>query len=306
MIEVFFQIFPFFALIATGYFAARSGIFSDEATGMMTAFVFNFALPAMLFQFGSRLSINEIFDGAFVSSYLLAGLLLYVVVTMVARFRSQDRSVAAVEAQCAVFGNSGFLAIPMMVGLLGDRAIPALMMVLTVDIVVFGNLLIVLLTIYREGFSSKIFGKTLKSLVTNPMVMSMALGLLYASLNLPKIAPVDRSLEILGQAATPCALFAIGSSLAGKSAERLSVAFWLSFCKLVFHPALAFFFCFYVFDVEPFAAGIMIGVAAMPTAGNIYIVARYYGIAAQRVSATILVSTVLSVVTLSWVLGQIV
>lgn len=306
MLEIFAQIFPFFALIALGYFAAHRGFFSDEATGMMTSFVFRFALPAMLFRFGSGLSLGEIFDGKFVLSYWLAGIVVYILALIVAKLRHVDKATTAVEAQCAVFGNSGFLAIPMMVGLLGERAIPSLMMILAVDIVFFGNLLIIIITVLREGYSSQIFVKVLKSLLSNPMVMSMALGLIYASLHLPLIPPVDRSLEILGSAATPCALFAIGAGLVGKSAERLSIALWLSFCKLVLHPLAAFVFAILILGVDRFSAGIMIGVAAMPTAGNIYIVARYYGIAPQRVSATILVSTIISVLSLTFVLGQVV
>lgn len=271
----------------------------------MTSFVFRFALPAMLFRFGSGLSLGEIFDGKFVLAYWLAGLSVYGLVVLVAYLRKVDKATTAMEAQCACFGNSGFLAIPMMVGLFGDKAVPSLMMILAVDIVFFGNLLIILLTIYKEGFSGKIFSKVSKSLLTNPMVMSMVLGLLYSTLNLPLITPMDHTLEILGSAATPCALFAIGAGLYGKSAERLSIALWLSFCKLVLHPLAAFTFAVLIFGIASFPASIMIGVAAMPTAGNIFIIARYYQVAPQRVSATILISTMISVLTLTWVLQRL-
>ncbi len=306
MISVFLQIFPFFALIALGYFAAKSGLIDEQANGVITRFVFLFALPAMLFRFASGLELRAIFDGKFILAYWFAGLCVYASVTIVARLRKVDGAVAAVEAQCATFGNSGFLAIPMMVGLLGETAVPFLLMILAVDIVFFGNLLIILITVYKEGYSRQIFIKVFKSLLTNPMVMSMVLGLGFAGMGVPQFAPLDRTLEILGAAATPCALFAIGGSLASKSAERLSIAAWLSFCKLVLHPLAAFFFAVVLFSVDTFGASIMISVAAMPTAGNIYIIARYYDVAPNRVSATILVSTMVSVLTLTLVLKQVI
>ena len=107
----------------------------------------------------------------------------------------------------------------------------------------------------------------------------------------------------LGGAATPCALFAIGASLAGKSAERMSVAGWLSFVKLVLHPGAIAIAALMIWPIEPYAAAVMIASAALPTAGNIFILAQHYGVAPQRVSATILVSTVASVVTVSLVLA---
>jgi predicted permease len=61
-----------------------------------------------------------------------------------------------------------------------------------------------------------------------------------------------------------------------------------------------------IFPVEDtYAAGVMIAAAALPTAGNVYILAQHYGVAPARVSATILISTAASIVTLSAVIAWI-
>ena len=112
-------------------------------------------------------------------------------------------------------------------------------------------------------------------------------------------------LTLLGAAATPGALFAIGASLASKSAERLAVAGWLSFCKLILHPAAVAIAALYLFDVDPYAAGVMIAAASLPVAGNVYILAQHYGVAPTRVSASILMSTAASVVTVSLVIAWV-
>ena len=101
----------------------------------------------------------------------------------------------------------------------------------------------------------------------------------------------------------PGALFAIGASLARKTTERMSVATWLSFVKLVLHPAAIAFLALVVWPVETYAAAVMIASAALPTAGNIYMLAQHYEVAPQRVSATILISTAISIVTVSLVLA---
>jgi predicted permease len=100
-------------------------------------------------------------------------------------------------------------------------------------------------------------------------------------------------------------LFAIGASLASKSAERIAVAGWLSFCKLVLHPAMVAIAAVLIFQVDPYAAGVMIAAAALPVAGNVYIIAQHYGVAPARVSASILLSTIASVVTVSLVIAWV-
>ncbi len=137
------------------------------------------------------------------------------------------------------------------------------------------------------------------------MIMSMALGLLVSALHIPIPTPVEEFLVLLGAAATPGALFAIGASLASKSAERMAVAGWLSFAKLVLHPLFVAVAALYLFPLDPFPAAVMISCAALPVAGNIFILAQHYGVAPHRVSATILVSTVLSVVSVPLVIAWV-
>ncbi len=110
---------------------------------------------------------------------------------------------------------------------------------------------------------------------------------------------------MLGAAATPCALFAIGASLASKTAERPTIAIWLSTSKLVLHPAAVAIAALLVFPVDRFDAGVMIAAAALPVAGNVYILAQHYGVAPSRVSSSILISTALSVFTVAAVIAWI-
>jgi len=119
----------------------------------------------------------------------------------------------------------------------------------------------------------------------------------WSWLQIPLPGPLDEFLTLLGAAATPGALFAIGASLAGRQLGRLAVSGWLAFVKLVLHP-LAVGVAALVLSVDPFAASVMVATAALPVAGNIYILAQYFGVGQQRVSAAIVISTAVSIVTL--------
>jgi predicted permease len=306
MWDIFLQTLPFFMLIALGYGSGRTGFFSPEATAYLTKFVFYFALSAMLFRFSANLSLEAILDWQFVFAYLSASGVIYVFATIVALRRRAPLTEAAVEAQCAVIGNVGFLGIPMLVLLLGEDAVGPVMMVLAVDLIVFGSLIVILITGSRDGrMSPKVVWTVTVGLLKNPMIVSITLGLLVSSLNVSIPLPINDFLLLLGAAATPGALFAIGASLASKSAERPAIAGWLSFCKLVLHPAAVAVAALYLFDVDPYAAGVMIAAAALPVAGNVYILAQHYGVAPTRVSASILMSTTASVVTVSLVIAWV-
>lgn len=306
MWDIFLQTLPFFMLIALGYGSGRTGFFSPEATAYLTKFVFYFALSAMLFRFSANLSLEAILDWQFVFAYLSATAVIYVFATVVALRRKVPMAEAAVEAQCAVIGNVGFLGIPMLVLLLGEGAVGPVMMVLAVDLIIFGSLIVILITGSRDGrMSPKILWTVTVGLIKNPMIVSISLGLLVSYLNWSIPVPVNDFLTLLGAAATPGALFAIGASLASKSAERPAIAAWLSFNKLLLHPAAVAVAALVLFDVDPYAAGVMIAAASLPVAGNVYILAQHYGVAPTRVSASILISTALSVVTVSVVIAWV-
>lgn len=306
MIDIFFQTLPFFLLIGVGFGAGKTSFFSPEATAALTKFVFYFALSALLFQFSSRLDIADILDWQFIGAYLTASMAIYLLATLVAFARKLPIEEAAIEAQVAVIGNVGFLGIPMLAMLLGDQAVVSIMLILSVDLIVFSSLVVILVHGSRDGrMSVAILGTIGKGLLANPMIVSIVLGLSVSALDVSVPAPIAQFLGILGAAATPGALFAIGASLATKSAERLAVAGWLSFCKLILHPAAVTIAVLYLFDVEPYAAGVMITASALPVAGNVYILAAHFGIAPARVSASILISTAISIFTVSAVVAWV-
>ncbi len=305
MLAIFLKTVPFFALIGLGYGAGRTRFFTPEATAWLTKFVFFFALSAMLFNFAANLTLAEIFDLRIVAAYLLGTTIVYLIATAAGLFRGLSVSECAVESQCAVIGNVGFLGIPMFVLLLGPASAGPMLMVLATDLIVFSSLIVILITGSREG---RVSVRTLRTvglgLATNPMIVSILAGIAWSATGRDLWTPVEEFVALLGAAATPGALFAIGASLAGKSAERVSVAAWLSFCKLLLHPAAVALAALVLLPVrDPFAATVMISAAALPVAGNVYMLAQHYGVAPQRVSAAILVSTAASVVTVSTIIG---
>ena len=133
----------------------------------------------------------------------------------------------------------------------------------------------------------------------------IAAGLAFGATGTRLPAPADEFLALLGAAATPGALFAIGASLAERALARPLPALWLSTAKLVLHPAAVGLAAFRIFDVAPFPAGVMVAAAALPVAGNTFILAHHFRVAEQRVSAAILISTAAAIATIPPVIAWI-
>ncbi|WP_435140802.1 AEC family transporter [Pseudopelagicola sp. nBUS_19] len=306
MLAIFLKTLPFFALISLGYWAGRTRFFSEEATSYLTKFVFYFALSAMLFRFSANLSLANVLNWRLVGGYLWGTAFVYGIATAVAFVRKLDVPTAAMEAQCAVIGNVGFLGAPMLVLLLGEQAIGPVILVLAVDLIVFSSLIVILITGTRDGQLSILMLRTVGlGLLRNPMIVAISSGLVWSALAIPIPEPMNEFLAILGGAATPGALFAIGASLASKSAGQVQIALWLSFCKLGLHPFFVAIAVLYLFPIDAYTAGVVISAAALPVAGNVYMLAQHYDVAPHRASTAILFSTVFSIATVSLVIAWV-
>lgn len=306
MADIFLRTLPFFAIIGLGFWAGRTRFFTAEATAYLTKFVFFFALSAMLFRFAATLPFAEIFNARLIFGYLIGTAAVYGIATCIAWIRGLDVPTSAVEAQCAAIGNVGFLGLPMLALLFTEAAIGPVMLVLTVDLVVFSSLIVILINGGRDGRLTPATFKLIgMGLLKNPMIVSISAGLVWSSLQIPVPDPLNSFLDILGGAATPGALFAIGASLASKSAERIQIAAWLSFCKLVLHPLFVAIALIWLIPIETFPASVAIAASALPVAGNVYMLAAHYGIAPQRASAAILLSTLVSIVTIPLIIAAL-
>ncbi|MDC3128657.1 AEC family transporter [Paracoccaceae bacterium] len=304
MISIFLQTAPFFLIVAIGYFSGKYKFLGKRGTDAITKFVFYFALSAMLFRFSSQLEISEIFDLKFVGCYVVATSILYLVVIVVSYFSGTKFETAVFDAQIATVGNTGFLGIPLLATLVGSQSVGYVMMILATDFAIFGTLIVVLIMVSRDqSWGIRLLRPIAKGLFQNPMIVSFSLGIFwgYSDYQTPKF--FSEFLVILGQAATPGALFAIGASLSFRKIDDPKSAFWLSFLKLVAHPFLVGIMALYLFYIEPYAAAVMVITAALPVAGNTFMLAQHYKIDPERISAAILLSTLFSALTVTYAIS---
>ena len=310
MVAIFLQTLPFFLIIGVGFLAVKYGALPRDATQYISTFVFYFALSAMLFQFASALSLQELWNKNFALAYGMSYMSVYILALLVALYRKENFAIAAVEAQTAVIGNVGFMGIPMLVLLFGASAAGPVLLVLALDLLIFSSLIVISLTIAQSRHVSlKNLIRVIASIFKNPMILSISFGLIWGAIGIELPEFIAKTLTLLGGAATPTALFVIGMSLAGQAirikgrgSDKAKIALWLSLLKLIILPLLVAFFALYIFNLDRFNAAILIAATTMPTAGNIFLIAQNFNIGAERASLTIFVSTLLSIITLTlWI-----
>src|ERR671916_652859 len=125
-------------------------------------------------------------------------------------------------------------------------------------------------------------------------------GLAVSATGLTPPTPLANFLDLLGGTAGPCALFALGATLAGRTvAGGAAEVSYMTFMKLALHPAALFFTTTVIFSVDPLWATAALLGAALPIAANVFIVARQYDVYVTRTSSAILVSTAVSMVSVS-------
>lgn len=296
---------PVFAIIIAGFAGGRT-VLGQEASAALSAFVYWFALPAVLFLSLARQPLAQIFNGPFIGAFLGSMLMVYFGGALLGRLiRRQRAEVHAMQGLTAAFSNTGYMGIPLFIAAFGpDRLLPALIATVVMSVVMVGIAIIWIELAQSAGNS---LGHALadvgKALAKNPLIVSSVAGLAWNLTGLPLPKPLVNFCQLVGAAAGPCALFAIGVFLAGR---RLSLAWsgvgWMVPLKLVVQPLLAWALIETLFPLDRFWTGATLLLAALPTGALTFVVASQYRTYVEETSQVILLSTIASVPVLSLIL----
>jgi malonate transporter and related proteins len=297
---------PFFGLVLLGWAVARRGMLPLEAIPGLNSFVLLFALPCMLFRFSANTPIAQLLDRSAVTVYLVSALILVALSMLVARRLTMAMNDAAFSALVSAFPNSGFMGVPLLVSLLGPAAAAPAIVALALDMVVTTSLCIALSQLGRSasGRVRPVVLRALRGILSNPLAWSIVLGTLVSATDARLPGPVRLFVDMLAMAASPVALFALGAMLArgqgmacvDDRARDISKVMAMVVLKLLVHPGLVFLVGHlavrFGMRLDPFAAMVLVLVAALPSASNVAILAERFNADASRLARAVLVSTV--------------
>jgi predicted permease len=316
---------PFFALVLLGYLAAQRKVLPESAIPGLNGYVLFFALPCMLFRFGASQPFARLVDPGLVGLYFACAVLV-VAVTIALTWRRaagghgvglQD---AAFGALVAAFPNAGFMGVPLLVRLLGEQAAGPVIGAILVDLLFTSTLCLALAQaggarVGGPGSALHAAARALRGAATNPLPWAILIGAAFAALDRTLPGPIAQIVQMLGDSATPVALFTIGTVLsrAGRHAHsRTPPARYLpvALIKLALHPALVYGLGRAAIalgaPLPAFGLVVLTLVAALPSASNVSALAEIYGADNGRVTRIIMASTLLAFASfsaLAWAFG---
>ncbi len=309
MLEVLGTTASFFVIIALGAFTRYIGLFDEKSSQIFSNFAFYVALPPMIITSIMASPIKGFINFDYIIRFEIATLIIFILSYAAAKYifklKNNENSIFALNA---TYSNYGYIGIPLVILVFGQKAILPASLILVFDIA----FVLALVSIFSNNFkNTSAFLKliiALKSISKNPVIISCLIGLLlsFFEFNLGKIP--ETILKILSGAAVPSALFAIGIMLVSKNIEKAYLELmFISFIKLIIHPILIislFFFWstdeFKMLDIIWFQVAIIF--SCLPVAATVFTVSQYYQAYILKTSSAIIITTLVSIVTIPMVL----
>ncbi len=307
MIEVLSATVPIFLVVALGFLTTRFGLFVREDMTILNRFVVKIALPLLVFVNVSGRSFADIFNATYLLTYALAALAMFALAHVWSAARRHPPTRAPYLGMAMGGTNNGFVGFAIFLIALPEVAGVAVGMDMLVD-----NTLIIPLTLFlaeRAGHSGddsslRILGRSLRSVLTHPMVVAimLALALNAAGITLPPI--LGRAVGLVAQASSGVALFAIGGMLVGlRLGGMLSDVVFSVTGKLLLMPAVALglVIAFEGLGLPPMTPDLKAAAvitAALPTFSILPALASRHG-EADWATASVMLGTVLSFLTLT-------
>jgi malonate transporter len=299
-------ILPVFALIFAGYACRKTNRLGPNASSEINRFVVYLALPALLFDIMARTAWSTLDQPGFVAVFGIGSGAVFLVTLIVRLKQSRHLADASIDGLNAAYPNTGFVGLPLCMLAFGHASLaPAVIATIMTVCVLFAVAIVLIeLGLQTEKHLGATVMKVAKSLVTNPLLVAPLAGALWSGTGLSISGGAEAFLKLLGGAASPCALVALGLFLGEKSkGSAAGTTTMLVSLKLVVQPLLTWWLAFHVFALPPLWANTAVILSALPTGTGPFMLAEFYRREASVTSSTILFSTIVSLITVTLCLG---
>lgn len=295
---------PIFLMMVVGYILKKIKMLDERTTGVINKLVFRLFLPALLFSDLVSQDFVSIWDGGFVLFCFLSTLISIAVSALLSKVFGDSRS-RGEFIQASYRSAAATLGIAFMTNVYDNVSMVALMIIGCVPIYnIFAVLILSLTSPENEGNDNaladkNIIIKTLKNIVTNPIIISIAAGAIWSLLKIPQPKILFRGIEYLANVASPLALIGLGASFEFKNVvDNLKSVVSVSFNKLVLFVIIFLPVCIFLGfrDEKIVAALIMLGSA---TTSSSFIMAKNMGHDGKLTSCVVMITTLLSSFTLT-------
>ncbi|MEJ6605658.1 MAG: AEC family transporter [Burkholderiaceae bacterium] len=310
MVNILLVTFPFFALVLAGYIALYRGWLSVAAVPGLNGFVLYFAVPCMLYRFGASTPVADMLSPVIIGVYAASALMMVALTIVITKRGAIGWNDASLGALVAAFPNTGFMGVPLLAMLLGAASAGPAIATILVDMLLTTSLCVALSRLDGAGIdgAKRAAKQALGRVMGNPMPWAILMGAFASGFDIKLWGPIDQTVGLLADAASPVALFTIGAVLARsqmQSAHPMPLSHYMpaAVLKLIVHPLLVLGGGLLAqvagLPLDPFALTCIVLVAALPSASNVSLLAERFGADNGRIARIILVTTVAAFLTFS-------
>lgn len=290
---------PIFLLMVLGVLFYKMNIFSDSFVKTMNSFVFKIALPVLVFKELSTQDFVHVWNGTFVLFCFLATL-CSITCAILLSLIFKDSTIRGEFAQSAYRSSAALLGIGFIQNIYGNAGMAPMMIIGTVPLY---NVMAVIILAFTNPTRTKInrslFLDTLKSIVTNPIILGIFAGMLWSALSIPQPVIMQKTVTHVANLATPLGLMAMSATFhAGTAVKQIAPALTACFCKLILFCALFLPLAVHLGFTDDKLVSILVMLGS-PTTVSCYVMAKNMGHEGILSSTTVMLTTILSAFTLT-------
>lgn len=290
---------PVFLTMILGWFFKKAGLMDDRFVGKMNKFVFQAALPVLVFEDLATVDFFDVWDTRFVLFCFLATLISILAVTAFSCLL-KDKSIQGEFIQASYRSSAAILGIAFIQNIYGNSGMAPLMIIGTVPL--YNVMAVVVLSVMkpqRERLNRKTVMDTLRGIVTNPIILGIAAGMVWSLLKIPMPSILEKTVRNVAVLATPLGLMAMGASFEWKQAAgHMKTAAAAGFIKLVALAAIFLPAAVYMGFTREKLVAILVMLGSATTV-SCYIMAKNMGHEGTLTSSVVMLTTLLSAFTLT-------
>lgn len=290
---------PVFLMMVLGLVFKKIGWIDDTFASKMNTFVFRVALPVMVFNDLATVDLSEVWNIKFVL-FCFVVTVICISISAAISFLWKDKSIQGEFIQASYRSSAALLGIAFIQNIYGTSGMAPMMIIGSVPL--YNMMAVIVLSLFKPGQNSldkTVMKRTLKNIVTNPIIICIVLGVLWSALRIPMPYILDKTLTNLGNVASPMGLMAMGASFdikkafaKGKPAVTAAFIKLVGYCAVFLPIAVSLGFR----EEELIAILVMLGSA---TTVSCYVMARNMGHEGVLTSSTVMLTTMCSAFTLT-------
>lgn len=290
---------PICLLLFLGWFLRRTNTINDAFIEIGSKLVFKVTLPTLLFLGIVKMDHQAEIDFNLITYGLIANFLFFILSILATTYWIKEKQDHGVIIQGAFRSNTAIIGLAYMANVYGEASLGLAAVYVASHTVLYNILSVIILSPKQEGVNAKMLLGLVKSILKNPLIISIILGLIFFLLAIPVPKIVVDTGQYFSDMTLPVALLCTGGSLSIRALKDNSVNCRFStMLKIVIGPVFITGGA-YLLGYSGEMLGLVYFMSAAPTAAASYVMARAMGHSAELAANIIAMTTMGSLITSS-------